>query len=145
MVRLTKNSSGLILAVLIAITFSGEAQAWTPSTNLGQIKIWLLIGNLNGFLNQQLPLHFTVVAAFYQNAPNGQTNFDIWIIVQVSKKHTKICHVRGYKPKKYAYIEVTWVKCYKCKKSKKHHSSSHSHSSHSSHSSSSSLSSDKKC
>lgn len=145
MVRLTKNSSVLILAVLIAIAFSGEVEAWTPSTNLGQIESCLLIGNLNGFLNQQLPLHFTIVAAFYQIAPNGQTNFDIWIIL--SKKHTKICHVRGYKPKKYAYIEVTWVKCYKCKKVKNHHhhhhSSSHSHSSssHSSHSSSS----DKKC
>lgn len=148
--RLSKNVSVLALALLMAVAFSGGAQAWAPSSNLGQIETWLLSGNLNGFLyfpSALKPSDIDVLAAFYENT-NGGTNFRIWILVKDGKNKTKICFVIGFKPKKYDTIQVSSVKCYKCKKFKKHHhhhhhrsSSSSSSSSHShSHSSSSSSS-----
>lgn len=153
MAHFTKNSSILLLGVLIAIAFCGEAQAWAPEQNLAQLKPWLSNGNLNVYLNQW-PLIFTVLAAYYENASGG-FNYKIWIIVQISKKKQKICHIIGFKTNKYPYIYVKKIICYTCNKLKKHyhyhkkHSSSHSHhshhsKSHSSHSSSDSSSSDKK-
>ena len=134
MVRSTKNSSVLVLAMLMAFASSGEA-LWAPATNLAQIKTWLINGNLNTFLNQS-PLTFTILAAYYENVvgPPAGTNYDIWILVQVSKKVQKICHITvAFKPKNRPYIQVRRIICWKCKKPYHHHSSSSSHSHSDSH------------
>lgn len=156
MARLTKNASVLVLVVLIAFTTSAAAQAgsWYTSPDWNQIEIWLKNGNVAWFVNES-PLQFTVIAALEQ-VVSLQTNHDVWILVKVSKKHTKICHCKGSKQNNKKYININWNRCYKCKIPKKHdssqshhhhhkhHSDDQSHHSHSSHSSSSS-SSDKKC
>lgn len=142
MVRSLKNTSTLILGVLIVFAMSAEA-VWYPAYNLAQIKTWLTNGNLNNDYLNQSPLQFTVVAAFTETI-GSITYFDIWIIVQIGKNQFKICHIKGHKHIKNKYIRITWVKCYKCKKPKHHHShSTHSHHSHSSHSSSGTSSSHK--
>lgn len=155
MTRLTKNSSVLVLAVLIAFTTSVSAQAgsWYTSPDWNDIETWLYSGNIAWFVNES-PLQFKVVAALEQVVAL-QTNHDVWIVVKVSKKHTKICHCKGSKPNNRDYIRVNWIRCYKCKIPKKkhhsqhshhhqhkHHSNHQSHHSQSSHSSSSSSSSD---
>lgn len=131
-----KKLSIPVFIVLIAVITSADAQAgsWYPSPSLNQIKIWLSNGNLNFFLNQS-PLKFTVVAAM-QQVVALQTNHDVWIVVQESKKKGRICHCKGSKQNNKNYINVNWITCYKCKKLKKLKQPHHSHSSSTSTSSS---------
>lgn len=131
MVRIPKNTLLLLLVTIISIATTAEAQAgsWYPSPNLNLIHTQVKNGNVNIFLNQS-PLQFVVVAAF-QQVVSLQTNHDIWIVVKVSKRKTKICHIKGSKQNNKNHINVNWIRCYKCKKSKNHHSTSYSHSHHS--------------
>lgn len=140
MARLTKNTSVLLLGILMVFTLTAEAQ-WSTGANFNQIRIWFINGNLNNDYLQQYPLQFTVVAAFIHTV-GTITYYDAWIIV--SKKKQQICHVKGHKHIKNKYIRTTWIQCYKCKKLKKSHHSSKSYSDHK-HSSSSSSSSKKHC